>query len=61
MLSWDRFFGEEWLESSHELLSDVLIAVVLVHVAGVALESLRHRENLVAAMIHGKKRALDAP
>ena len=57
MMSWDRFFGEEWLESTHEMLSDVLIAIVLVHVVGVILESLCHRENLVASMIHGKKRA----
>ena len=57
MMSWDRFFGEEWLESTHETLSDALIALVVVHVLGVILESLRHRENLVAAMIHGKKRS----
>lgn len=59
MMSWDRFFGEEWLESSHETLSDVLLVLVAIHVTGVVLESIRHRENLVGAMIHGKKRPLD--
>ena len=47
----------EWLEDLHEALADGLIAAVAVHLAGVALESLRHGENLVRAMIDGRKRA----
>ena len=34
--------------------------LVLLHVAGVALGSFRHRENLVASMWHGYRRRLDA-
>lgn len=56
MMSWDRFFGEEWLEETHEVLANVLIAFMAVHVAGVLRESILHRENLIASMIHGKKR-----
>lgn len=56
MMGWDRFFGEEWLEELHELLSNSLLALVFLHVAGVIRESLIHRENLVGSMIHGKKR-----
>jgi cytochrome b len=48
--------GPEWLEEAHEALAWTLLAVVVVHVAGVALSSLLHRENLVAAMITGRKR-----
>jgi len=41
----------------HRLLAWGMVALVAVHVAGVVVESRVHRENLVAAMIHGRKRA----
>ena len=47
--------GPEWLEDAHEALAWSLLAVVGVHVTGVVLSSVLHRENLVAAMITGKK------
>lgn len=56
MLSWDAFFGEDWLMSVHLWISNSLLALALLHVAGVLRESWLHRENLVAAMIHGRKR-----
>ena len=52
----DRFFGVDWVEETHDLLSNLLIAAVLVHVAGALVASLRHRENLVWAMVTGRKR-----
>ena len=53
----DRFWGEEWLEETHEALSNILFALIGLHVAGVVFSSLRHRENLVRAMLTGRKRA----
>jgi cytochrome b len=47
--------GGEWLEEFHEGAANVLLAVVLVHIAGVIASSLRHGENLVASMITGRK------
>lgn len=53
----DRFWGEEWVEDIHEGLTNVLLTLVALHVAGVIFSSLRHGENLVRAMINGRKRA----
>lgn len=48
-------FGGHWLEELHEGLAASMLAVVVIHVAGVALGSLLHGENLVRAMIDGHK------
>jgi cytochrome b len=55
----DRFWGVPWVEELHETLSDVLFAFVALHILGVAYTSFRHRENLPAAMLHGRKRPVD--
>lgn len=47
--------GGEWLEEAHEVLANGMLALVLVHVAAVFLSSWMHHENLVGAMIHGRK------
>lgn len=52
----DAYWGVEWVEDLHEAMAIFLLVLVALHVAGVAAASWRHRENLVAAMIHGKKR-----
>jgi cytochrome b len=47
--------GGEWLEDAHEALANAMLGIVFVHVAGVVIGSLMHRENLVAAMFTGRK------
>ena len=52
----DAYWGVRWVESLHGASSDALLVLATVHLAGVLYTSVRHRENLVAAMIHGRKR-----
>lgn len=47
--------GGHWLEELHEGLAAAMLAVVLVHLAGVFSGSLLHGENLVRAMLTGRK------
>ena len=47
--------GGKWTESLHEGAANAMLALVLVHVAGVVVSSLMHRENLVVAMLTGRK------
>jgi cytochrome b len=47
--------GGHWLETLHEGATNAMLLVVAVHVAGVAVASSLHRENLVRAMLTGKK------
>ena len=43
------------LNALHDGLSDVLMVLIAVHIAGVLHASWRHKENLIAAMITGRK------
>ena len=44
------------IETIHSAATDFLLGAVLIHLLGVGLSSLLHRENLVKSMLTGKKR-----
>ncbi len=47
--------GGEWMENLHEGLASVMLGIVVIHVLGVMVSSLIHRENLTRSMITGYK------
>jgi cytochrome b len=52
----DWFWGDELVERIHTTLAWSVVVLVVLHVAGVLFTGRRHRENLVRAMIDGRKR-----
>ncbi|WP_314953415.1 cytochrome b/b6 domain-containing protein [Bradyrhizobium cosmicum] len=50
------FFGVWWVEDTHHYSSDAVIILVVLHVLGVLLMGILQRENLIRAMITGRKR-----
>jgi cytochrome b len=57
LLTTDAFWGSPAMKAAHETGVYALLGLVLLHIAGVALASVEHGENLVRAMIGGRKRA----
>ena len=57
MMTTDAFWGAQWVEDLHEGLVYATIGLIAAHVVGVIFTSIEHGENLVKAMITGRKRA----
>jgi cytochrome b len=57
MLTTDAFWGSLAVQRVHSFLAHGVLLLVLAHLGGVALASVRHRENLMRAMVTGNKRA----
>lgn len=49
--------GEDAMEDIHGAMATVTLILVVLHVGGVILSSVLHRENLVKSMLTGRKRA----
>jgi len=48
-------FWTDVLEETHEFFANFTLLLVIIHVIGVLVESLIHKENLVSAMLSGFK------
>ncbi len=51
----DAFFGVPWVDHLHHVSAHLLLGLIGLHVAGVIVSSWLHQENLVLAMITGRK------
>lgn len=60
MMTTDAYWGVDWVEETHETLANLMLVLVVIHVLGVVFASIAHHENLVRAMITGRKRAAGA-
>ncbi len=56
----DTFWGSGWLEDLHEVLAYGVLGLVGLHVLAAVGESVHYGENLIASMIHGRKRPLES-
>ncbi len=52
-----EFLHVEWMHHVHHISAHLLLLMIFAHVAGVIWSSRLHRENLVRAMITGRKSA----
>jgi cytochrome b len=58
LYSTDAFWGEAWLDRTHQVLGWSTLGLAVLHVAGVFHTSRRQRESLLRAMLSGDKPAV---
>jgi len=56
MMTTDAFRDAKWIEEVHEGFAIGTVGLIVFHLLGVLISSLGHGENLVKAMITGRKR-----
>jgi cytochrome b len=56
LMTTDAWFGDETMQTVHSLCANGMLLLIALHLGGVILASVRHKENLVKAMVTGNKR-----
>jgi len=57
MMTTNAYWGVKWVGELHEGAAFAALGLVALHIGGVIVASFEHGENLVRAMITGRKRA----
>lgn len=57
LMTTDAYWGVEWVEELHEASAFAAVGLIGLHVGGVIVAGFEHGENLVRAMVTGRKRA----
>ena len=56
LFSTANFLGADIAENLHEFFADFTLFLIVVHIFGVIVESIIHKENLIKSMFTGNKR-----
>jgi cytochrome b len=56
MMTTDAYWGVDWVQEAHEFAANLSVVLIGLHLVGVFVASVEHRENLIGAMITGRKR-----
>ena len=56
MMETNMFWGVDWVEEVHEFAANATLILIVLHIGGVIFASMEHGENLVRAIVTGKKR-----
>ena len=60
LMTTDAWYGEDSMQITHSVFAYGVLILLVGHIGGVILASIRHKENLVSAMVSGNKKAPEA-
>jgi cytochrome b len=58
LMTTDAWYGEDSMQITHSVFAYGVVLLLVGHIGGVILASVRHKENLVRAMVTGNKTQL---
>jgi cytochrome b len=57
LMTTDTWYGEDSMQITHSIFAYSVVLLLIGHIYGVILASIRHGENLVVAMVTGNKKS----
>ncbi len=57
MMGLDAFWGSDWLEETHEYFSLALEFLIIFHLVGILIDSIKYKRRTWLAMITGKRKS----